>query len=241
MKKTIVAAAVLLIAAVLLSSCSFNLFNNFNFSAFTDSEKYEVGNIEYSADAIKKIDIEWVFGNIMIIPSHSDKLTVTEIEDNLDDDMKMRTLIDEDTLKIKFCKSGFSASIFKSPDKRLSVEIPEGVSLTVSSVSGAIKLGMETDSIPAEAELFNLSEINLKTISGDIAVTSLLNKIKCDNATVSTVSGDVDVISLYCSEIDRDNNADSSIKVDSVSGNVRLAGNFNKNDVSTVSGNLTVE
>lgn len=157
--------------------------------------------------------------DINIIQTNSDVLSVSETGE-LSDNEKMRYLIENKVLKIKFWKSEYSATVEKNT-KEITVEIPANVSLSVSTISGNLK-----------STGFTVNELEFKSTSGDIYAGDVVaNSVK-----IGTVSGNTRFESLKTESIKSSSTSGnlnakiidvSSIDFDTVSGDMNL--NLKKN------------
>ena len=246
MKKVIITAALILAAAMILSSCSLYFGENINMEVYADENKYSIGNFEYDAENIKTVDIEWIFGDITIVPgAKSGKLSVKEDADGVDEDLKMRCRVDGDTLRVKFCKSGFRSKMTPGAEKNVTVEIPDGVSLVVDAVSSDVLIGNGGATPFSFLKTFTFSKIDINTVSGKIAIeiNSVLGKhaFYCENVKLSTVSGSITTEGFVNDNVlktEDDGEMKFSLIANTVSGDVSVAGSFNEYDISTVSGNV---
>ena len=237
MKKTIAAVAVLLVAAVLMSSCSLFINTDIHMEIYANEDKYSIGDFEYDAADIKSVDIEWICGNVTIIPTMNEKLSVKENADNIDDDLKMRYFIDGSTLRIKFCKSGLRRTMTESAKKALTVEIPDNISLKVNTVSSDVSFGASGQTLHSLRLDFTYKKIEIETVSGKIDFSDLgqsgagdyyVMGVVCDELALSSISGKISAEIFEC------NNA----KVESTSGSVNVAGIIKTLNAKSVSGSM---
>lgn len=247
MKKIIAAIAALLALAMMLASCNLFINNDLHMEIYANEDKYSIGDFEYDAENIKAVDIEWIFGDITIVSgATSGKLSVKEDADGVDEDLKMRCRVDGDTLRVKFCKSGFRSKMTSGAEKNVTIEIPDGVSLVVDAVSSDVLIGDGGATPFSFLKTFSFTKIDINTVSGKIAIesSSVLGKhaFYCENVKLSTVSGSITAEGFINDNVlktEDDGKMKFSLIASTVSGDVSVAGSFfNEYNISTVSGNV---
>lgn len=198
------------LCCVLLSGCFYiNIGGYLSCDNYENAESYSVGNFSYSSTEIKKVEINWVAGGVEIVESDKASLTVSE-DENLSEDEKLRYLIEGDTLKIQFWKSGYRANI-KGKKQKVSIEIPKDADLKATTVSASVTMGTN-----------NLSTATISSVSGEIYA----EKLTADRVFLSSVSGAIDVEKVVA----------QSIIIEETSGNITLnADGFNNIRISAVS------
>lgn len=222
---------------------SFNL-GGFNYS-FDDASKYSIADGKISVDDIRELDIDWVAGKVKIEEYSGDKIEFYEENSSeLSEDNKMRYLIDNGKLKIKFRKSfvGIGFVSFKPLNKELVIRIP------VSMEDGLAELKLDNVSSSIEIDALIANTVLIDSVSGEINIKNLIAK-KLDVETVSgavnvftesefvdaeTISGRLN-ISISSKSIEK-------VDIESVSGGVSLdLGNSPKIlDVETISGKVDI-
>ncbi len=196
MKKRLFAAIILCTTAVMLSSCTIfgKTWNIGNF--YSDADKYSVGDFACDGDEVRKINIDWTAGEITLL--HGEDVLAAEKDGaGLDDDQRIHTWLDGDELKIKFCKSGYMGSI-DAEKKNLTLTMPEGVELELSTVSSAIT-----------ADNLNLAEADISTTSGSFSA----NSVTTNSFDFESISGDAEIESLTLTE---------DFDFDTTSGSVKI-------------------
>lgn len=163
---------------------------------YENGEKYSVGNFSYAAAEVKKVQVDWVAGEIHLIQSGSDTLHAEETGE-LTADQQLHWLLEEGVLTLRYCASGY-AGTFPANGKALTLEIPTGIDLSVDSVSGGIVLEEGT-----------FGEMKLDTTSGAIS----LGTVSADVCKLDAVSGSIAADKLLCAE---------KLKADTTSGRIRL-------------------
>ena len=245
----------ILTVVAFLPSCALGVIEMENFK---NEAKYSIGNFTYNADEIDKIEINWVSGNINLVESENETLSVSEKEDALKDNQKMRYLIEGRVLKIQFWKAKYRANV-KSELKNLTIEIPKNIELKINQVSGNVK-----------SESLTLKNLDVNIVSGNVVIGSLTS----NDVHVDSVSGQVKIDSLEGKDVYVDSvsgnvlvgfSSAKKVIIDSTSGDVRLklhglgatikfssvSGRYGNNktfgdgsceiNVSTTSGDLKVE
>ena len=91
------------------------------------ADKYTAGGAVIG-DAVKKLDIHWIDGKVNFVQGSGSAIELSEMSKNpISGDKAMRWLVDGDTLRVQYAKSGFIS--FKSLNKELTVALPEGLAL----------------------------------------------------------------------------------------------------------------
>lgn len=223
-----------------MGGCNVPGFFGMSSFLYDDADKYTMGNAELAAEGIASIDIGWVSGEVNVGYHSGDTVLISETANKkLDDTTTMYYLVDGDTLRVKFAKSGkFN---FSKLEKELTVWLPEGMELeklSVDSTSADVKVGALT-----------AAEAVVDTVSGDIVLedTTLLEsasfgttsggmeaKLKGEQKDVSadTVSGDIELELV----------AAGKLEFDSTSGNIKVSVQGAPDEVSadTVSGDIDI-
>ncbi len=208
-----IAILVLVVASTLLCFTGCGITNYY----YDDSDKYKVDDADIS-DAVENIDIDWVAGNVKVLPHDSDVISFSEKSSkSLSDDMRIHYWLDGATLKIKYCASG--RWNLNGLNKELTVMVPKTLTFTEFQFNG-ISADIRIDDVGAkELDIDTVSgDINLKatveesvkidTVSGDTKAEFLgpLNEFKCN-----AVSGDIDLKAAV----------KESVKIDTVSGDAK--------------------
>ena len=224
-------AAVALLSAV-LSSCG-----AFGGKLYKDSDKYISGNFTYDSANIKKVEVSWVYGNVNVSCGEGE-LNVYETGEDIDEDEKLHYYIDGDTLKVQFCKPGYSmdTSGFGKVTKDLFIAVPTGAEFSFNTTSANVT----ADEITAKS-------LKLKTVSGGVGINSLrtegdaelnttsgkitVSECGVKNLKVKTVSGAVSIDGISAADID----------YNSTSGSGELGFvSVGEMESVTVSGNVTI-
>lgn len=221
MKASKLAAGVLALivpSAFCLTGCSFGIFNTVNYR-YDNADKYEAGDREID-DTITKINIDYLSGDVKVKGTDEDTVSVRETTNrSVDDDHKVHTWVDGDTLYVRYCASKDMIN-FNGIDKSLEITLPGDQELDdfiIDVSSGGINLnGFTTGKLNAHASSGNTSidcsakDIEVKSSSGDISLTQTGNS---ESVMVKASSGDIDI----------NHKGDSaSFDIDSSSGKINI-------------------
>lgn len=212
------ALALIVPSAFCLTGCSFGIFNTVNYR-YDDADKYEAGDREID-DTITKINIDYLSGDVKVKGTDEDTVSVRETTNkSVDDDHKVHTWVDGDTLYVRYCASMDMIS-FNGIEKSLEITLPGDQELDdfiIDVSSGAIDLnGFTTDKLNAHASSGDTTidcsakDIEVKSSSGSISLTQTGSS---DSVTVKASSGDIDI----------NHKGDSaSFDIDSSSGKINI-------------------
>jgi len=188
---------------------------------------------------LHSIRIDWVAGEVTVIPHDGSDIQITEsAQRSLDINEQMLISTDGGTLIIRFREQ--SIGLINMPRKNLEVLVPRGLSedlrnLSVSTTSGSIHVQdfnattFNASSVSATIDVSGIvsNSINLGTTSGAITVKS----VQAGRLDASSVSGSIDLSETYVTVID----------VSTTSGRTIAEGEFERVDVSTISGGTTIK
>ena len=202
MRKSVLFLCILL--ACLLCGCrgrSLQLSNTYK-----DSEKYQAGSFSYRASDIDAISIDYNSGDVTIVQSDSATLNVTENGLSLSDAQKVHWYLDGRTLRIKFCKSGFTGT-FLMNSKKLTVEIPAGIRVDAAVTSGNIAFAtdIEASEINIAATSGSIGAMTLKSNSLNAGMTSgtiRIDRIDTGEAAFGVTSGSIFIDTLIADRAD---------------------------------------
>lgn len=206
---------IIILVALIMIFCSCSVVNNVKGIVYKNADKYSVGNFEYQAEEIDSIEINWVKGNITLVESDNTTLSVKESGNKLNENQKLRYLIEGKTLKIQFWKSRYNGRI-DSREKDLTVEIPKNLNIDIDQVSGNV----------ISKKLITKS-LDINCVSGNTRIDSL----SATSLNIDNVSGKVNIGNIICNNVD----------IDTVSGSLKI-GNLNGEnvDLNTVSGHVDI-
>ncbi|MDD6988916.1 DUF4097 family beta strand repeat-containing protein [Ruminococcus sp.] len=217
--------SVLLIGLLTVGIIGIRNYNAFNFKLFSFSndeiDKMSTGNAEFDKNEVKSIDINWTSGTVEIKNGNTDKVEISEnVSYDKNSDNAMRWSLDDGKLKIYDSKNafGFHWFSFSMSPKKLTVTLPESISLDEFDISSA--------SAEFTAECINADTLNIETASGTIKVDSF----EGNKADINTASGTVDFTAVSAEDVD----------VETVSGECTVTGKIEKLNVSGVSSVLNL-
>jgi len=188
---------------------------------------------------LHSIRIDWVAGEVTIIPHNGNDIQITEsAQRSLGNNEQMRISTNDGTLNIRFREQG-AFGIINMPRKNLEVLVPHGLSedlrnLSVSTTSGSVytrdfnATTFNVSSVSATVDVSGIvsNTIDISTTSGTITATS----VRAGRLNAGSVSGAVDISEAYVTALD----------ISTTSGRTIAEGEFERVDVSTVSGNTTI-
>ncbi len=240
MKKRVICMVLLMVAALFGNGCSASNFFDISGYTYDKADKYTMGNAELAADGMKALDIRWVSGEVKVGYHSENTVVISETANKpLDENTTMYYLVDGDTLRVQFGKSGKYS--FSNLNKELTVWLPQGMELA----------GLEIDSVSADVSVAGLvaQRAEIDTTSGDIALddVTVLKRAELDTTSgeiqgefsgslaefsADTVSGDIK-LTLEGAE---------KISLDSTSGGIRLTARTAPDALSidTVSGDVVL-
>ena len=174
-------------------------------------------NYGTSAGDIREIEIDWVSGEIQIIPTEIDHIKVSEVAAHANTEA-MLCRKDGDTLKVSFCKDEF-VSLKVIGTKNLTIQVPKDWAcrkLEIDAASPKISVqGLTADEVDLDTaggesrfDSCTLGELDADTASGNLYLTGTLENLEYDSA-----SGSVEA------ELD---NVPSKITMDTASGSLSL-------------------
>ena len=186
---------------------------------FDNPERYTVGGTSLT-DPIKHLEIQWLAGRVEIQCGDGDRVEFEETANRkLSDDLAMRWWLDGETLYIKFCNTGrWDIGDLK---KTLMVTLPRDLlleSAQISTISADIEapelsareIDWSTTSGSMTAQLFDTDQIDARTVSGTLDLTSYADAKEVE---ADSTSGD---ISLDLGIVD-------DLDVGTVSGKIQIA------------------
>lgn len=216
------------LTAVLLSGCEFHasvgIGNYVTGERYPNAEAYQTGAFTYEADTVNSVEIYWRSGEVEIVESDRAELSGYESGGELPEDTAMHYLLEDGTLRIRFCESG--AKIQVNPnDKHLTIEVPKGIDLSLHTTSAPVKADtLEQNSIlisahsgSTELGTVKAESLDLSSSSGSIRADSIsAQTLKCntssgsvridgletDMADLETSSGCVDLVLTAASQVD---------------------------------------
>ncbi len=238
------------------------------YGRYTDAGRYTAGNFSYNAKDISSVEIYWVSSDIKVVQKDGGTLNVSETDRGLKRKQRLHWYKDGSKLIIRYCRSGYRGRI-PAGTKDLSVEVPEGIDLTINTVSGNVslpgthrygKVSISSVSGNVDCDTIHADKVDIETVSGECVLDSCsLDKLEaksvsgnvtaglaeCDKAKIGTVSGEVTLTELP--------DGGAEIDYDHASGGLNADGYTNEDgklvfgqgkceiEVETMSGGLTVK
>jgi DUF4097 and DUF4098 domain-containing protein YvlB len=198
-------------------------FFNFNFGGFGTFETLtgpfeEVGNERVSPAGINRITIDWMAGEVMVMPHNGTEIIVTEYaQRELRENEQFRVRTSDSTLHIDYVEGRLTGV---RVTKRLQVLVPRELSLnmrelSIDSVSGRIVVEDITSEI-----------LDVESTSGALNINGAFQR-----ADVSSVSGAIDFVNAA---------ENSRADIGNISGAINISGAFSDVDISSISGAVTV-
>lgn len=224
-----------------------------SFNQYADADKYSVGGFSYVAGEVTRVEVNWLAGSIHLQQSQRDTLQVEETGE-LTEEQQLHWLLKNGVLKIQYCVSGYMGT-FPTKGKELTVEIPQGIDLSVDTVSGDIFIGdgsfgeLKMDSTSGKIVFGTVSAnvCRLDSVSGTMDGDKLLCKkrLKAD-----TTSGDVCIDRLETPEADVETTSGSidiglwgqEVEIGTTSGDIKLVLEKGESvEVESTSGGVTLK
>ena len=186
---------------------------------YEDADSYQVGNGE-SSESVTSLDIDWIDGNVNVVPSSGDKVVISEDYKGDEDALRLRWKIEGGKLTIKYQKSGWSALFKKTSGKTLTIEAPQAMldkmnKVDLSLVSADLLMtgmtALETDIELVSGDVVmngSFGQLDIDTVSGDVKLEGCIKSAEIDGTSA--------VIELRLVETPKE------IEVDTVSGNVSI-------------------
>ena len=143
---------------------------------YEDARDYNVGNATV-ADKITELTVEWVSGNITVVPAEGDVITVTEDYDGKDDSLRLRWRVEDGELTVRFRKSSIIGKV--DVTKNLTVAIPA----SMLEAMGEVDISLVSGNVTYTG---NADELSLEAVDGDLTVAGNIGDLE-----VSAVDGDV--------------------------------------------------
>ena len=219
MKKILATVIAVLGLTAILSSCKNEVLTDYYFE---ENSAYSVGGGEELTENVSKIDIGWISGKVAVKTDKTvDKIVFSE-EYNGADEYKMRYIIENGVLKIRYAKNGADIKQEIAEKKNLTVLVPDGKLLT--------ELETETVSASCFIDGINATKMDLSSVSG---------RMESRNCTVGKGGYECETVS---GAIVFDGEINGTADLSSVSGNaeISLENALENMDCKTVSGNVKI-
>lgn len=232
---------VLLLRPSLLGGWSLRLPGFSGVTYYENDEHYSAGAAQ--VESVSRIEVDWVAGSVEVIPCDGQQILVEETASaELEPSQQLHWMLDGDTLKIHYAKSG--AKGLDNVDKHLTIQVPSSLNLA--------ELSVETVSADVTVNGCTAQELELDTTSGEVS----LRDVSGYELELGTVSGSTNGENLAFSKVDADSTSGdmtltfqdgfcpAEAEIDTVSGNVTLTLPENSGitaEFDTVSGDFSSE
>ena len=176
-----------------------------------------------AADNVQEIEINWVAGDIIIMETDVDEITISE-SDVTDKKYSMVWHSNGRKLKLAFCEDhlldGFGISFSADLSKDLYIEVPkgwEGHSIEIDAASANVEMHnitlkeLDIDGASGTCDLqnCNIGDLDIDAASGSIYYSGILDSLDLDGASAS-----------FTADLQ---NTPSRIDMDSMSGSLDIA------------------
>lgn len=250
--KKIIAMLVLVLTVFSLASCHVGDIEVGLYAPYWNFWSYSKGSsFTYDASQIKKVYITWVGGEIDIVASEADMLSVSENSEGLADDAKMHYYINGEKLIIHYSKALYREEV-DTAKKHLRIEIPEGIELDIDSVNADIRMSemalgsMKLTNVSGVVTLSSLvcNEVKIENVDGSVSA----NEIVADKFSANGVAGSISVPKIVANKIEVKTVSgltdigiakESEVTISGMSGDIKLAINDENGAIiefSTMSG-----
>jgi len=186
---------------------------------------------------INSIKIGWVAGEITVIPHDGNEIQFTEYaQRSLRDNERLRMTTDGGTLNIRFRERNIIGNM---PRKNLEVLVPFGLSVDMT------RLDISTTSGSVKTEDFTADTVDISSVSADINIA----KIVSQTIDISTTSGTITATDVRTGKLDTSSVSGAAniteavatvLNTSTTSGRTNASGQFERIDVSSVSGGTII-
>lgn len=224
------AVCVVLVVAVVLTLTACFFGGSIMAGSYSNADDYQIGNFEYRAADAQKLAVNWYSGNVSLVRTEGDVLKVSESGENLPPEKALHWLLKDGVLRVEFCASGYSGR-FSGQDKKLTVEIPDGMEVEVLTTSGGI-----------QAELGKQAGVTLRTTSGAVEING---KAETGSLRLGTTSGSIRVETVMAQDLIA-NTTSGAVKMQDVTVNdgaqlESTSGGINVESLYVRNGTVTAE
>lgn len=182
-----------------------NFFINFGFGGlhYSDEDKYIVGNTSFHASELEEIHIDWVDGQLNVVPvdNGDDKILISEAGEQGKEiplDNKIRSRFENGILTVHYCSSSWFSFGHHDTNKTAYISIPKQLAHDIKII--------EVDNVSADVYMDNLTakEVEIDNVSGEVSFDGAVTDFDME-----TVSGNCKLKSTT---------TPNDISVDAVSG-----------------------
>lgn len=173
----------ILLAGLAGSGIDVSVFNlpgvHISFGGFTyeDANEYSVGNAVIR-DTITDLEINWIAGDVTVVASETDEITVTEDYGGEEDALRLRWRVEDGKLTVQFRKPTLFGTS-NSVSKNLTVAIPA----SVLEAMGDVEITVVSSDVVFTG---NADELTLDAVKGDLTVSGDMGELE-----VNAVEGKV--------------------------------------------------
>lgn len=195
-------------------------FGNLSFQkyTYTGGGKYNVGDAELKNE-VKSLDIDWVTGSVTVKYHDNDTILISETPNRpITDDLKLRWMLDGDTLTVKYANNG--AHLKADMKKELVITLPRSAKTeyaVINNTTGKIIVNGGT-----------WKELDLDTTTGDVNINAdSVEKLRTETTTGSI---NADIVRA------------GTMELECTTGKINLsAGSFDSLKASVTTGSVTAK
>ena len=205
-KKILAMLAALAVTAGMPSGCglrpSFGIGSFVTGESYPNGAAYQTGAFTYQAEDVQSVEIYWRSGRVELVESDKAELSVRESGGELPENASMHYLLEDGTLKIRFCASNVRLRVH-SNDKHLTVEVPKGADLSVHTTSVGVKADtLEQNSILISA---HSGRTELGTVNAEsVWLSSSSGSIRAGSLSARTLKGNTSSGSVRIDDLEAD-------------------------------------
>ena len=205
-KKILAMLAALAVTAGMPSGCglrpSFGIGSFVTGESYPNEAAYQTGAFTYQAEDVQSVEIYWRSGRVELVESDKAELSVRESGGELPENASMHYLLEDGTLKIRFCASNVRLRVH-SNDKHLTVEVPKGADLSVHTTSVGVKADtLEQNSILISA---HSGRTELGTVNAEsVWLSSSSGSIRAGSLSARTLKGNTSSGSVRIDDLEAD-------------------------------------
>ncbi len=169
-----------------------------NLGGFTyeDAGEYSVGDASVEA-VVTELEINWLEGDVTVIPSETDQISVSENYTGENDDLRLRWRVEDGKLTVQYRKSTWFGTS-RSVRKDLTVAIPSAMleamdEVEITTVSGGVSYTGNADELTLDAVAGDftvngdIGELEMRAVQGKITFTGGVRaaEVECVDTSVT--------------------------------------------------------
>lgn len=208
--------AVMTTAALVATICCGCVYSFVTGDKYDNAENYNIGSKTYDED-ISCVEIDWKCGKLTL--GNGDKVSVEENQGSLNDQQRVRSIVENGVLKVQFWASEYSATV-NSTDKTVKVIVPPNIDVKIVSTSGQIVM----NNIKA-------NNVTVGKMSGSLEI----DNIDAKTVDIDTTSGSIKIGSVTCQKLIVDSTS-GSVRINDMSAAVALVGSTSGSVKLTIGG-----